>query len=281
MNKALVRDARELKEFISSYVEREFKNILEGMVHPSRFIQSFLITLQNEPLLLQVDRQDLVLALRKAALAGLLPDGQEGAIVVYQRRDRTPKAEWIPMTRGLIKAAFESGAITNFWSHIVYKGDKFIVQLGDEEKIIHERNFESSRQEPIAAYAIATLRSGALARYVMSWDQIMRHRDASRSANAEGSPWRKWPEEMALKTVVRQLLLKRIPPVSQAQSRLGAALAYDDSMSSDDPVLNAPEALAQHVIEEGIPIEPDMPEEPEPVPAADAEHRSKLDDIFR
>ena len=183
-------------------------NIMQSLpshIPPERFERAAMVAVQrNSELLTKADRRSLLLALQRAAQDGLLPDGREGAIVLFGNQ-----ATWMPMVAGLMKLARNSGEIASISANVAYKGEKFTVVLGDEEHIEHERNLDlSDTAEIIAAYAVATLKNGEKVREVMTRAQIEKVRNVSRSKN--NGPWVTWYDQMSIKSVIRRLS-KRLP----------------------------------------------------------------------
>jgi recombination protein RecT len=136
----------------------------------------------------------------KAAQDGLLPDGREGAMVIFKTKDG-PKAQWMPMIAGLRKKVRNSGEIATWDSHVVRERDVFEYRLGDDPLIRHEPSLEDDPGAVIAAYSIATLKSGEKSREIMSVAEIERVRARSRS---EFGPWHTDFDEMCRKTVARR-----------------------------------------------------------------------------
>ena len=77
----------------------------------------------------------------KAAQDALLPDGREGALVIYRTKLRTndgqerwvDAVQWMPMVWGLMKKARNSGEIASITAHVVYRHDHFKLRLGDDD----------------------------------------------------------------------------------------------------------------------------------------------------
>jgi phage RecT family recombinase len=185
-----------------------------------RFIRVTLTAIQLNPELLECERKSLLLACLRAANDGLMPDGREGAFVVFKDKKRNIKtASWLPMYQGLLKKVRNTGDLMSISANVVYERDHFDYELGDHERIVHKPAL-GDRGQPIAAYAIAWLRDGAVAREVMDANAIRQVQSASR-ATAEGSPWDKWPDEMARKTVIRRLY-KRLPSSTEMDKYLAA-----------------------------------------------------------
>lgn len=193
-------------EFKTAY-KQIAPNIMQSLpshIPPERFERAAMVAVQRNPdLLAKADRRSLLLSLQRAAQDGLMPDGREGAIVLFGNQ-----AQWMPMVAGLMKLARNSGEIASISAHVAYKGEKFRVVLGDEEKIEHERDLEMADGEIVAAYAVAILKNGEKVREVMTRAQIEKVRNVSRAKN--NGPWVSWYDQMAVKTVIRRLS-KRLP----------------------------------------------------------------------
>jgi recombination protein RecT len=194
----------------------EIAHALPPHIAPERFQRVVLTAIQSNPDLLEADRRSLWAACVKAAQDGLLPDGREGALITfYDRRRGRLLAQWMPMVAGILKKVRNSGELASITANVVYEGEHFRVVLGDEERIEHERDLDSvGRRDPVAAYAIATLKNGERVREVMTWQQVEDVRAISRAP--EKGPWSQWTEEMARKTVIRRLA-KRLPMSSDRE----------------------------------------------------------------
>jgi recombination protein RecT len=194
----------------------EIARALPPHISPERFQRVVLTAIQSNPDLLEADRRSLWASCVKAAQDGLMPDGREGALITfYDRRLGRLLAQWMPMVAGILKKVRNSGELASITANVVYEGEHFRVVLGDEERIEHERDLDAvGRRDPIAVYAIATLRNGERVREVMTWQQVEDVRAISRAP--EKGPWGQWTEEMARKTVIRRLA-KRLPMSSDRE----------------------------------------------------------------
>lgn len=197
------------------------KTLPPGMT-PERFNRVALTAIQNTPALLQCNPQSLFNACMKAAQDGLLPDGREGAII-----PRKGVATWQPMVHGIIKKAKNSGSVASLVANVVYQGEVFEVEMGDDERIVHRRDLAKvKRGQEVAVYAIAALKDGTKEREVMSWQQVMDVRAMSTTPNA--GPWATSTDEMARKTVIRRLS-KRLPSLDDGDDDLRRAIERVDS----------------------------------------------------
>jgi recombination protein RecT len=143
----------------------------------------------------------------KAAQDGLLLDGREAAPVIFRTKEG-PKVQYMPMIGGILKKIRNSGELASISAQVAYQNDFFEYELGDDEKITHKPFLGADRGKPVAVYAIARTKDGAVYREVMSVPEVEKVRQASRAANA--GPWVQWWDEMARKTVIRRIA-KRLP----------------------------------------------------------------------
>lgn len=131
---------------------------LPAGIAADRFIRVTLTAIQLQPELLECERKSLLLACLRAANDGLMPDGREGAFVVYKDKKRGVKTvSWLPMYQGLLKKVRNTGELVTISANVVYSKDQFDYELGDNERIVHKPAI-GDRGTPIAAYAIAHLK---------------------------------------------------------------------------------------------------------------------------
>lgn len=189
--------------------EGQFNAALPAHIPVERFMRVVMTAVQNNPALAQADRQSLWNASMRAAQDGLLPDGREGALVIYKTKEKQrdgkevwiEKVQWMPMIAGIRKKVRNSGEIATWDAQVVHKNDHFEFELGDDPFIKHKPALDNPG-EVIAAYSVAVLKSGEKSREVMTRAQIEKVRSASRSKDR--GPWVDWFEEMCRKTVARR-----------------------------------------------------------------------------
>lgn len=188
-------------------MQPEFAMALPPQIAAEKFVRITLTAVQMNPALIAADRRSLLGACMKAAQDGLLLDGREAALVIFNSKDG-PKVQYMPMIGGLLKKLRNSGELSSISANIVREKDKFDYCLGDDEKIKHKPALVGDRGSVIAVYAIAKTKDGSIYREVMSVEEVERVRASSR---ARGSgPWTDWWDEMAKKTVIRRIC-KRLP----------------------------------------------------------------------
>lgn len=213
---------------------------LPAGIAADRFIRIVSTAVQLQPELLECDRRSLFLAMLRAANDGLMPDGREGAFVVYKDKKRgTRTVSWLPMYQGLLKKVRNTGELLSISANVVYARDQFDYELGDNERIVHKPAL-GDRGPPIAAYAIAHLKGGGIEREVMTAEAIRQVQAVSR-ATAEDTPWGKWPDEMARKTVIRRLY-KRLPSSTEMDRYLNATPVVERELAPQlaDTLQHAP-----------------------------------------
>src|SRR4051812_38118254 len=71
----------------------EFTKQLPKGMPTERFVRTILTAVQINPDLMVADRKSLILACMKAAQDGLMPDGREGALVVYNTKVKAKNAQ--------------------------------------------------------------------------------------------------------------------------------------------------------------------------------------------
>jgi recombination protein RecT len=216
---APVNAAAELQQQLEARAQ-QFTNALPPGVSRQQFERAALTAVSQNQKLLNVDRRSLINALMRCAQDGLLPDGRQGALVVFRDRVRGEIAQYLPMVAGIRKLVQQSGEITRFEQTVVYERDEFEFRLGDRPEILH-RPALNDRGEPILVYSIAQFRDGTLSREVMTREEIEKVRAVSRSK--DDGPWTQWWGEMARKTVAKRHA-KVLPTSADADD----AIARDD-----------------------------------------------------
>lgn len=204
-------------------MQPEFAAALPPQIPVEKFVRTTLTAVQMNPELLGADRRSLLGAAMKAAQDGLLLDGREAAPVIFRTKEG-PKVQYMPMVGGILKKIRNSGELASIGAHVVYDKDLFKYTLGDDEKIEHTPSLDSDRGKPIAVYAIAKTKDGAIYREVMSVADVEKVRAASRASSS--GPWVQWWDEMARKTVIRRIA-KRLP----SSADLDQVLANDNEAS--------------------------------------------------
>lgn len=200
-------------------MEGELKAALPPQIPVDRFIRITVTAVQMNPDLLVADRTSLIASTMKAAQDGLLCDGREAVLNVYNTKIKDgnqeswiKKVQYMPMVEGMLKKVRQSGATSNIIVEVVHENDEFDYQLGDNPFIKH-KPAKKNRGTIIGAYSIVKLITDEMSREWMDIDQIMAIMRRSKSQDKDGNPIGPWKtdfSEMCRKTVFRRHY-KRLP----------------------------------------------------------------------
>jgi recombination protein RecT len=207
--------AEQLIERIESErFQRTLDAALPGNVSPKRFTGIAISALLNNPDLVNAEPNSVIRALLKGAETGLLPDGFEAAIIIFNTKVKDPdgrerwekRAQFLPMIGGYRKVAAEYG--WTIQTRVVHANDEYDYDPV-AEKITHRpARLGTDKGELIGAYGRATHRDGRVMVEQMDRAEVEKARAVSR-ASSKG-PWVDWEERMYEKTVGRRLF-KKLP----------------------------------------------------------------------
>lgn len=237
----------------------EIGSQLPSNVSRDRFLNASIAAVKQTPSILTATPRSLFAALTKAAQDGLLPDGREGVITVFNQKvpNTSPQqyeniAQWNPMFYGIRKRARElDGIIID--AQVVFAGDDFEYELGDSPFIKHKPKPRSEKSDASAGLAVYAIfrhpTEGILHREVMWRPDVF---DVMNQSRAKTSlMWTTFWTEGWKKTVGRRAA--KSVPVSPALERL---ITRDD----ENFEFAAPKAIAHHQMAEIAP--PDVPDVP-------------------
>ena len=204
-----------------------------------RFVRNVFTCIQKNDRLLRCTKKSLYGSCMEAANDQLQPDGKEGVIIPYgddeDGRSRGDIAKWMPMIAGIRKKAMASGKLADWNVQVVYEGDEFDYQLGDDPFVHHKPSMHGGRtRKVVAAYSIATFSDGTKSREVMNGDQI---EDIRKKSKAKRGPWSDpvFYGEMARKTVAR-LHAKQLPTLNDLET----VFSRDDDLYDLSATTSAP-----------------------------------------
>ncbi|HGJ5865582.1 recombinase RecT [Arsenophonus nasoniae] len=217
--------------------------LLPAQVTPEQFTRTAATALIENADLQKADKQSLVLALTRCAKDGLMPDGREATLIV-----RKQKVVYMPMVDGVIKRARQSGQVANIIAKVVYAQDEFEYVIDENGEHLTHRPAFVDGDEVVKVYAFAKLNSGELVVEVMSRADVEKIRDTVQSAKYDSSPWVKWFDRMALKTVIHRLA-RRLPCASELFSMFEV---YEDANSTEKPLRMAPASFKRLSIRDVI-----------------------------
>lgn len=194
----------------------EFLPLLGTPGNVDRFIRVVLNAVLATPDLLNANRRTLISACMRAAQDGLMPDGREAVLNIYNTKvskrgepDRWEKAaQYLPMVGGLVKKLYDSGEVTYIDAACVYQADRFTFKRGEDPKLEHEPTMDSDPGPVVAAYCVVKLKNGEIKREVMPRRDIDKVRGASKSGDK--GPWADWFDQQAIKSVIKRIY-KQMP----------------------------------------------------------------------
>ncbi|WP_111732229.1 ribosome modulation factor [Roseovarius amoyensis] len=186
-----------------------------------RMSSVLMVAVEKDPQLVTADRQSLIASVRQCANHGLVPDGNEATLQVYNTKVKIDGAEkWIkkvqyqPMVRGIINRVQKSGKIRTFWADVVYKGETFTIDASDgERRPVHIKQSEFNRgtdDEIIGAYSVAKFKDGTVDCEPMDRSEIEKVRKVAKTQKV----WEGWFTEKAKVAVLRRHS-KRLPLSSE------------------------------------------------------------------
>lgn len=264
-------------------LESDLKKMLPPSLPSDKFVRTVQTAVTLNPDLAEADKNSVLNACMKAAADGLVLDGREAALTIYNTKVKrngqeqwVKMAQYIPMVAGIIKRVRNSGEISRLNAFVVYANDVFHVTYGLEMSLRHEPNF-TDPGAPIGAYAVCLFKDGQTDFEFMSLKQIEAIRERSKSKDS--GPWKTDWSEMARKTVIRRLS-KRLPvdsdiarvvqridedydlkPTGQVQTPDGVVLDNEPPATTDQPPAKARGAAAAKLTPK-----PKADPKPEPVP---------------
>lgn len=218
---------KEFRSLMEGGMRAEIAKALPKDIDPDRFIRTTITAVQMNQDLLYADRRSLMSACMRAAQDGLLPDGREAVLNIYNtkvknngREEWVQMVQYLPMVRGVLKTLRNSGAVAHLDAAAVYEKDEFLFERGDDPRLIHKPYLgDDDPGKIIAAYIVVRLSNGEVHREVMPRRDIEKTREASKSGTGANSPWTKWYDQMAIKAVVKRAA-KLLPTSSDRLDRL-------------------------------------------------------------
>lgn len=205
----------------------EFRKALPAHITPEKLQRTVMTAAQANPDLLAADRQSLITSCMKAAQDGLLPDGREAALVIFNTKANgqwVKQVQYMPMVYGLRKKIVQSGEIISLQTGLVYRAEMeagaFLYEVGMDPPIRHRPMLDLPAEELtddkiVAAYSMAKMKDGTVSVEVMRRGEIDKVRQVSQTGavgktyndgkpKPPKGPWVDWFGEMARKTVMRR-----------------------------------------------------------------------------
>lgn len=206
-----------------------------------RYIRQFCTQLRLNPRLVECEQGSLIGAMMTGTALGLDPSPSLGEfyIVPYRNKSKGFEAQFQLGYKGMVALAYRGG-VRRFQAHIIYEKDEYDYGLGLNPYINHKPYLKGDRGKAIAYYAVVQLPSGDVVFDIMSQADVDAH--ARRySKSVDDGPWRTEFDEMAKKTVAKNLF-KWIPKsteVGLAISKDGGVTKINGEVRSLDDVIDA------------------------------------------
>lgn len=220
----------------------------------------------------------ILIALMDIARLGLFPGSKLGEawvvpFAVGQGQDRRPDCQAIIGYQGFLKLARNSGLIESVQARAVYAGDRFEIQFGLHEDIVHVPGADVDRSyagNVLGCYTVCKFKGGGHHIEWMTADEILaiarRSKTYDRRSDSWSGPWQTDWIEMAKKTVIRRAAKQWPKSVDMAE-----AVALDERneivVEAEEVTRPALGHTKSHIFDLGAFADA----EPEPAPAVAAE----------
>ena len=178
-------------------------NVLPKHLSPDRIVRVAIQAITRTPDLAKCDPPSFYSSLLKLSALGLEPDGYQAHLIPFWNSKRsTYECQLIVDYKGLVEVAMRTGMFSQPpIAQVVRWNDDFVWNKGVVER--HIVDWRSERGPVYAVYIIVKTKTGGEISNVMSKDAIEAIRQRSKSPDK--GPWATDWEEMAKKTVFRQL----------------------------------------------------------------------------
>lgn len=199
------------KENLSSLLGRKqfqesLKDVLPKHLTPERVVKMALVAASRQPKLYDCTPQSFLQSVMTSAELGLDCTGTLGQgylIPFWNGKIKAFECQFMAGYQGLISLARRSGNIARIESRIVYEKDRFDIDYGTGQRLVHKPYLGVDKGEITCVYAIAELTGGGVQLEIMTIDEIKSIRDRSKAKDS--GPWVTDFGEMARKTVIRRI----------------------------------------------------------------------------
>ena len=210
-------------------MEKQIAKALPKVLTPERFTRMVLTALSKDNKLASCTPNSFLGAMMQAAQLGLEPNTPLGqAYLIPFKNKGVMEVQFQIGYKGLIDLVYRSKEVTDIQAQCVYENDEFEYELGLNPVLKHKPALKN-RGEVILYYAVFHTKSGGYGFEVMSKEDIINHaKKTSQSFGSSYSPWNKYFDEMAKKTV-----LKRVLKYAPIASDFAMAINSDETIKSN------------------------------------------------
>ncbi len=244
-----------IEEFQNALVirQKEIEQRLPSYLDKTRFMALARTITKNTEILMNCSMESIISCVLDAAERGLEIGGpnKHCAIVKFKTT-----AVLITQWQGKSFLWTRSGAITKLSAGVIYKGDKYLVEMGDNERIEHQPDVETDHDSAwlnnfdnmVGAYAIATLPSGEKKHSFVTRSEILRVQEWVKKKNEGklGFGWTDWRPEMARKTAVHRLDGFIQPPPDMTETQVEAWSRAQATVETDARLLDDEQEQLEH-----------------------------------
>jgi recombination protein RecT len=181
----------------------------------ARMQSAAVVAVTKDPDLLLADRQSFMSAIRQCAQHGVIPDGNECVLQVYNTKAKGPngqeiwvkKVTYLPMIRGIINRVMKSGKVASFWAEVVHEGEEFTLDTsGGDRRPVHNLDHFNRKGKIIGAYSVAKFTNGVIDCEILDRSELEKISSVAKTKNV----WEKWFSEKA-KVAAMKRHSKRLP----------------------------------------------------------------------
>ena len=181
----------------SEAFQDQLKMALPKIMPLEKFTRSIITQINKTPKLLECSQASLMASVISLAGAGLEADGYVAHILPFKG-----VATVVLDYKGLIELMYRSGQVSAVNGYAVHENDDFEFNMGEVTK--HKVDYKNDRGEFIGAFTIVRMKDGAKSFHFMPKSEIDKIGKTSPAWGSKYSPWVKYYESMAIKTVLRQ-----------------------------------------------------------------------------
>lgn len=205
-NKLRITPGMEISDLIKA-LEPEIARALPSVLTPERFTRMALSSLNNTPKLAECTPMSFLSALMSAAQLGLEPNTPLGqAWLIPYKNKGVLECQFQIGYKGLIDLVYRNKMVQTVQAQVVYANDEFHYELGLHSDLRHIPRL-GDRGEIAAFYALFKLENGGYGFEVMTKEEMDTFaKTYSKGISASYSPWKTFYEDMAKKTVIKQVL---------------------------------------------------------------------------
>jgi recombination protein RecT len=180
----------------------------------SRMQSAAVVAVTKDPDLLLADRASFMAAIRMCAGHGVIPDGVEATLQVYNakvkingREEWIKKVTYLPMIRGIQNRVMRSGKVDLFYAEVVYENETFTIDTSQgDRRPVHNPDWFNRGGDVVGAYSVVKYSNGTIDCEPMSRSEIEKIKAVAKTKNV----WDNWFEEKA-KVAVMKRHSKRLP----------------------------------------------------------------------